>query len=225
MADTHDEISQKRAAATQAIVDSPADKKLIVAGPGTGKTFTFRQALEVCGGRGLAITFIRNLVADLREALEDVADVFTFHGFCKYQLHRHPPEGLDANWHYYPPLLELIAYDLALVGGDWSKDGIERALHTLGDSAGAISEPLRLGSYYNAVSHTDVVYRALRHFTDYPDQLPTYPLIVVDEYQDFSEMETAFIDLLATRSKQGVDRGRRRPGALQLQERRRPVHP
>lgn len=201
MADTHDEISHQRAAATQAIVDSPADKKLIVAGPGTGKTFTFRQALEVCGGRGLAITFIRNLVADLREALEDAADVFTFHGFCKYQLHRHPPEGLDANWHYYPPLLELIAYDLALVRGGWSKDGIERAVHTLDDSAGAISEALRLGSYYNAVSHTDVVYRALGHFTDYPDQLPTYPLIVVDEYQDFSELETALIDLLATRSR------------------------
>jgi superfamily I DNA/RNA helicase len=201
VADTHDEISQKRAAATQAIVDSSADKKLIVAGPGTGKTFTFRQALEVCGGRGLAITFIRNLVADLREALEDIADVFTFHGFCKYQLHRHPPEGLDANWHYYPPLLELVAYDLGLVGGVWTKEGIERALHTLDDSTGAISEALRLGGYYNAVSHTDVVYRALRHFTDYPDQLPAYPLIVVDEYQDFSEMETAFIGLLATRSK------------------------
>ena len=101
----------------------------------------------------------------------------------------------------HPPLLDLIAYDLSLLGRRWNKSEIERALHTLDDSDGAISETLRLGSYYNAVSHTDVVYRALRHFDERPDEIPTFPLIVVDEYQDFSEMETAFIDLLASKSK------------------------
>jgi hypothetical protein len=50
------------------------------------------------------------------------------------------------------------------------------------------------------VSHTDVVYRVLRHFEQYDDEIPTFPLIVVDEYQDFSEMETAFIQLLASKN-------------------------
>ena len=195
-----EEIARRRAEATDAIVGSASQKKLIAAGRGTGKTFTFRRALEECGGRGLALTFIRNLVADLRTELEDLADVFTFHGFCKYQLHRHPVDGLKKGWHYYPPLLELIAHDLALVGNDWTQDDLTRAFHTLDESSSEISEQLRLGTYYNAVHHTDVVYRVLHHFAEQEDEIPTFPLIVVDEYQDFSEMETAFIQLLASRS-------------------------
>lgn len=198
---SHDEITARRTAATEAIVNAASDKRLIIAGPGTGKTFTFRRALEACGGRGLALTFIRNLVADLREDLDDIADVFTFHGFCKHQLHRNLPEGLQPDWHYYPPLLGLVADDLARLGNHWTKSSIERAMHTVDESEGAVGEALRLASYYNAVSHTDVVYRGLRHFEANAADLPTYPLIVVDEYQDFSEMETAFIELLATKSK------------------------
>jgi superfamily I DNA/RNA helicase len=198
--DARGEISEQRTRATNTIIASTSAKKLIVAGPGTGKTFTFRRALEHCGGRGLALTFIRNLVRDLRAALEDVADVFTFHGFCKYQLHKHPVDGLNSGWHYYPPLLGLTAYDLALIGNPWSKDDLTRALHTLDEAGGEISEVLRLGSYYNAVHHTDVVYRVLRHFDRHKDEIPTFPLIVVDEYQDFSEMETTFIQLLASKS-------------------------
>lgn len=120
---------------------------------------------------------------------------------CKYQLHQHPPEGLEKGWHYYPPLLDLIDYDLMLLGHKWSTNDLSRALHTLNESGGEIAEVLRLGSYYNAVSHTDVVYRALRHFQQRDDEIPDFPLIVVDEYQDFSELETSFIQLLATRSK------------------------
>jgi superfamily I DNA/RNA helicase len=197
----HDEIAALRSAATDAIVHSEADKKLIVAGPGTGKTFTFRRALEACESRGLALTFIRNLVADLQAALDDVADVFTFHGFCKYQLHRHPVDGLEEGWHYYPPLLKLLAHDLSLAGRQWNERDLSLALHSLDHSDDEIAEVMRLGEYFNAVSHTDVVYRVLQHFEQRRDQLPTYALIVVDEYQDFSALETEFIQLLATESK------------------------
>jgi superfamily II DNA or RNA helicase len=66
-----EEIERLRWEATEAVVNSGADKRLIVAGPGTGKTYTFKKALAkaiVDSGRadkGLALTFIRNLVADL----------------------------------------------------------------------------------------------------------------------------------------------------------------
>lgn len=197
---THEDIAARRAEATRAVVASEASKKLIVAGPGTGKTFTFRAALEACGERGLALTFIRNLVVDLQADLHDVADVFTFHGFCHHHMRRNSTDGLERGWHYYPLLLELLARDLALIGRPWTKRDLEHALHTLDHSGAHIEEVMRLGDYYNAVSHTDVVYRVLQHFSQYPDDLPAAPLIVVDEYQDFSEMETELIHLLATQS-------------------------
>lgn len=193
-------MARLRDEATAAIILSSADKKLIVAGPGTGKTFTFQEALRAAGQKGLALTFIRNLVADLSDALGDLADVFTFHGFCKHQMHRHPVEGLREGWDYYPPLLELIEADLRLLGTPATKKAIETGLHNLDDAGGAVPATLELGNYYNAVSHTDLVYRVLRHFQQNHDQIPTYPLIVVDEYQDFSLLETSFIGLLASKS-------------------------
>ena len=74
----------ERAAATDAIVYSVSGKRLILSGLGTGKSFTFRRALakaiqDAGGGRGLALTLIQDLVADLEKDLGDLADVFT-HG-------------------------------------------------------------------------------------------------------------------------------------------------
>ena len=40
------EIARERTEASDAIVNSTAEKRLIVAGPGTGKTYTFKKALE-----------------------------------------------------------------------------------------------------------------------------------------------------------------------------------
>jgi superfamily I DNA/RNA helicase len=203
-----EEIERLRSETTELIVESNADKRLVVAGPGSGKTYTFKQALTkaitVSGiaEKGLALTFIRNLVADLSDALSDVADVFTFHGFCKHQMHRHAVAGLREGWDYYPGLIELIAADLHLLGRNGIEgDEVEGSLHNLDDSEGVITGALAIGNYYNAVSHTDLVHRVLTHFTENEDAIPNYPLIVVDEYQDFSLLETSFLGLLATKSK------------------------
>jgi ATP-dependent DNA helicase UvrD/PcrA len=198
--DNFGEMEQKRDEATAKILASVSRKKLIIAGPGTGKTHIFQELLQASGQKGLALTFIRNLVTDLSNALDDLADVFTFHGFCKHQLHRHAVEGLSEGWDYYPPLLELIEVDLGLLETPATKRTIEAGLHNLDDSDGVVSATLLLGNYYNAVSHTDLVYRVLRHFQSNDDKIPTYPLIVVDEYQDFSLLETSFISLLASKS-------------------------
>ncbi len=194
-------MAQARLTAITAIVDSKAEKKLVVAGPGTGKTYTFKQALMSVEGKGLALTFIRNLVSDLEEALGDLADVFTFHGFCKRQMHLNSTEGLVGSFDYYPPFLDLVAQDLQLLGQpDVTEEDLERALHNLDDSGALIRDTLRLGDYYKAVSHTDVVYRMLRFFEANEHRIPVYPLIVVDEYQDFSLLETSFIALFSTKS-------------------------
>jgi ATP-dependent DNA helicase UvrD/PcrA len=193
-------LRAERQAALDAILDSAADKKLIVAGPGTGKTHTFKAALERAGG-GVALTFIRALVRDLRAALAETAEIInTFHGFAKHLLHSHP-YGVGVNFWYCPALPIIFARDLTLLGlGPISASDIDGAFQKLDDAEGLITESVRLGDYYNAVGHNDVVYRVLRRFEESPDEVPEYPLVVVDEYQDFNPLETSLIRRLEERS-------------------------
>lgn len=192
---------EDRARYTELIVRSTSAKKLAIAGPGTGKTYTFREALRAAGGRGLALTFINNLARDLEVELAGVADSYTFHGFCRYRLHRMRVDGLTAHFHYHPSLPLIVSKDMEFLRRSGIDDKeIERCLQTLDDGQGTISESLRIAAYYDAVGHTDSVYRVLRHLESNRDEIPTYPLVVVDEYQDFSLLETTFIRLLAERN-------------------------
>ncbi len=194
-------FTEDRAKYTDLILQSTAAKKLIVAGPGTGKTYTFREALKAAGGRGLALTFINNLVRDLEVELAEVADAYTFHGFCKFLLHRTLVDGLTAHFRYYPPLPIIVAQDMIFLGRvGIDNNEIERCLHNLDNGQRTISEAQRIGSYYDAVAHTDSVYRVLQHLERNRDGIPDYPLVVVDEYQDFSFLETSFISLLAEKN-------------------------
>jgi superfamily I DNA/RNA helicase len=192
----------RRAETTDRIIASAADRRLIIAGPGTGKTHNFKLALQDAGGGGLALTFIRALVRDLERDLGDLAQVNTFHGFCKHLAHKLALEGLTSAFDYYPPLVMLMAEDEGFLGRDDVRQrDLERALHELDDSARLISDELALGSYYNAVFHDDVVYRVLRHLEGDGDSVPEFPLIVVDEYQDFCRIETELIRVLETKNR------------------------
>lgn len=193
-----EEAAQRRAETSDRLVSSGASKKLVVAGPGTGKTHNFKRALEASGG-GLAITFIRALARDLERDLGDLADVYTFHAYCKHLAHKlGGTAGLSTKFDYYPGLRLLIAADLTRLGHPGvTADDIDRALHHLDDSGGLISAALGLGDYYDAVGHTDVVARIQRHLADHLDDIPEHALIVVDEYQDFSHLEATLIETLS----------------------------
>ncbi|MBL8777057.1 MAG: hypothetical protein JNK12_14030 [Acidimicrobiales bacterium] len=62
-------IDAERGRCLAEILESNAHLKLIVAGPGTGKTFTFKELLKQVDGPSLAITFLVVLVKGL-SALE-----------------------------------------------------------------------------------------------------------------------------------------------------------
>ena len=51
------------------ILASDASYKLIISGPGTGKTFTFGKILERDPGKSLVITLIKNLADDMQRDL------------------------------------------------------------------------------------------------------------------------------------------------------------
>ena len=82
----YEKHAQERTALTDAILNSDASKKLILAGPGTGKSFLFQQICKENVGEGeakiLALSFINELVDDLSRDLHQLAEVKTLHSFA-----------------------------------------------------------------------------------------------------------------------------------------------
>ena len=77
------DIERELRDAVDRVLASESRKKLIVAGPGAGKTTLFRKLLDRAGGdsdQRLVLTFINNLKNDLDRSLGDAAQVFTLHG-------------------------------------------------------------------------------------------------------------------------------------------------
>jgi hypothetical protein len=183
------------------VVSSSAPRKVIVAGPGTGKTHAFRELFKARPGNNLTLTFIRSLVADLEESLTGLSDVYTFHGFAKKQLYESPVPRVSRSVTYYPRLLWLFLSDLNyLRGGEVTVEDISASFHDLDDSGSIISDCLRSGAYYDAVGHDDSVFRVLAYYRADESNVPAFDQVVVDEYQDFNALEVAFINQLASRS-------------------------
>jgi superfamily I DNA/RNA helicase len=191
--------------AVDRILACESHKKLVVAGPGAGKTTLFRKLLEKADGgprQRLVLTFINNLKADLDRSLGDAAEVFTLHGYCQHLLHRHAGlrNGLSADFVCYPGLASLIKRDWQWLEKSDSPKFVEqmRNLDCLAEQEVFYT---RRANYYDAVDFDDSVYRTYRQLVAVPSLVPTYELVLVDEFQDFNCMEAAVIDLLAERNR------------------------
>lgn len=200
-----DEIRRLRDEATKAVAESDHPLRLIVSGPGTGKTYTFKEALKLAtagtGRKGLCLTFIRKLTADLEEELKDYAQTYTFHKFAKMLVYRLRVPGFTLDFSLYPPLGALIDQDIGLLDPPAPElKEVERLMQEL-EASRFPPLALSIGTYYDAASFVDVVYRVFLYLQDHPEETPDYPLVVVDEYQDFTRLETAFIAQLGFKSK------------------------
>lgn len=193
------EYFDDRARHTEAIIASPSSQKLVVAGPGTGKTHTFKELLRALDSdNNLVLTFIRNLVEDLSRSLGALARVNSFHGYCKNLLFSNSAEGLRPSLDYYPPLLELMSSDMACLGKRRTPKAIERDFHDLKEDGEILPQAIEIGNYYNAVSHVDAVFRVLKELTSGRQSVEVFDQVVVDEYQDFSRLEVEFLEQLGT---------------------------
>ena len=195
-----EDLKADRQAHLEQILESDAEKKLIVAGPGTGKTHTFGAVLDQVGEPRLVLTFLNRLVDDLSDKLADRAYVYSFHGFARWVLHTRRVEGVTTQVRYFPALTQLVVEDLRLTDGtELSQLQYGQLFRNLVDDP-LLDLALRSGTYYDAVGHDDSVYRVLKGFQAEDRKIPQYQQVLVDEFQDFSALEVAFIEELGTKS-------------------------
>lgn len=190
------------------IIRDKHNKKLIVSGPGTGKTFTFNKVLEILSldKKAVVFTLINNLVEDLKNELSSLPNknikATTFHGFCREMLHsKIILKDLKKDFEYFVNLPTLIQDDAKLLNLNYVIRDFNKAFSSILEKSDALKYYFERGTYYNASSHGDSVYRVYLYYRDNPASIPQYELIISDEFQDFNLLESSFIKLLATRSE------------------------
>jgi superfamily I DNA/RNA helicase len=176
-----------------AIIASASRKKLVVAGPGTGKTHLFKRVLT---GKKKTVTlsFVNSLVADLALELCGLSEVRTLHGYALGAMSEVLGEGVKI----HPDLSGIVEADAKIVLG---KDiNFDEIFHKRDDANEHIKFYKERKNYYKHYGYADIVFAVARYFEAHNDKIPTYDQVVVDEFQDFNALEVSLIDLLSRTS-------------------------
>lgn len=176
------------------IVQSDAPKKVIVAGPGTGKSYLFEEICKrniVLGKKNnLVLSFINELVDDLTIDLHKLADVKTLHSFARSKI-----EGHDK---YFLDLENIINKDYKIIYGKEIDFG--KILCRLINDEEAIKFYFARREYYDHHSPISSIYLLVKFFNENKANIPEYSQILIDEFQDFNKLESTLIDLLSEKS-------------------------
>jgi superfamily I DNA/RNA helicase len=185
----------ERAKYVNAVLASKSAKKVVVAGPGTGKTHLFKKVLEGTE-KSLTLTFINALVDELSIDLYGMSEVRTLHSFAAKLFGRLCP---STKFQIFGGLSALIRDDyLALTGENID---FTQMFHTRDDDNQHIELYRRRKEYYeHSYGHSDIVFATATLLEKFQQKIPVYDQIVVDEFQDFNPLEVSFIELLASKS-------------------------
>jgi len=146
--------------AIDAVLGSSSQRKLVVAGPGTGKTTLVKMLLRQSPGepeKRIVLTFINTLRDDLEKDLSGLAQVFTLHSYCLGLLHRHARlrESLSPAFRCCPGLASLIAKDWEFIQGGKAPRFVAQMRNLAADNN--LSFYIARGDYYDAVDFDDSV--------------------------------------------------------------------
>lgn len=189
----YDKSKAERQEHIDAVLNSASHKKIVVAGPGTGKTYLFKEILK--GKRKtLTLTFVNTLVEDLSLELYGISDVKTLHGYARSLLGKANP-----NVKIYPKLSEVIKEDAKIILAE--DIDFDQIFHNLDDKNEHIKFYKNRKDYYGEYyGYSDIVYAIVKYFEGKKDKIPKYDQVVVDEFQDFNKLEVALIDLLSSKN-------------------------
>jgi len=190
----YDDFKKKRTEFTNNILESDSRNKVILAGPGTGKSFLFQQICErnIVNGKdkNLALSFINELVNDLSDDLYGLAEVHTLHRFA---LSKFP-----GKCKMYIHLCDVIREEyLAVTGLDID---FKEIFSNMIDAKTELHFYSDRRKYYNFVSPSCSIFGLIKYWELNPDKIPLYSQILIDEYQDFNKLEIKLIDLLSEKN-------------------------
>ena len=185
---------------TNVIKNICSNSVVIVAGPGTGKTYTFGEVLKKQkSSNNLVITFINDLVDDLRKDLESKADVCTFDSFVKKECER---LGLFKSQKYFLNAAEIINEDYNNIFNKTIDVNSIFSNLTIKEEDDTVQKFIQNRcKFYNFVDPCILKYRLLNHYKDNPKEIPIFEIVIADEFQDFSKIESEIIMLLSSKNK------------------------
>ena len=189
--------------AIERVLKSKSPKKLIVAGPGAGKTTLFKALLKASGGGvddRLVLTFINSLKSDLEAQLSDLAKAFTLHGYCLGVLYSKGKlrNGLSSKFRCQPGLASIIRSDWKYVHQSEPPHFVLQMRNL--EKTKDLDFYFKRGNYYDAVDFDDCVFRVYKSVSEGRGEFDRYELVLIDEYQDFNGLEAGIIDLLSEKS-------------------------
>ena len=110
MTDQYTTINEERSKHVESLLTSKSKKKVVVAGPGTGKTYLFNKILD--GKKNaLTLTFVNTLVEDLSLELCGLSDVKTLHSYARSILSKSSGKNLKI----YSKLSKIIKVDAQII--------------------------------------------------------------------------------------------------------------
>jgi len=189
----YESVAAERSNYVNAILKSKADKKVVLAGPGTGKTFLFKKILNG-KTKTLALSFVNSLVDDLSLELYGISEVRTLHSFGRSELSK----LLKKDINIYSKLSAIIRQDLKILAG--TDVDFDVLFHERNDDNANLKFYETRRQYYDYYGFTDVIYAAVKAFEADTSNVPSYEQVLIDEFQDFNKLEVSMIDLLANKS-------------------------
>jgi len=190
----YSEFSERRNRATLEVLESTAEKRIIIAGPGTGKSFLFQEVCKNLRAQNrtniLTLSFINELVDDLAVDLFNLSEVRTLHSLALSKL---PTKSK-----MFLKLGDVIEDDYAVIYGE-SID-FKELLHNLINETDMLEFYSSRRRYYNFFSPDCSVYTLIKYFESNADRIPTYSQLLIDEYQDFNTLEATLLKQLMTKS-------------------------
>ena len=155
--DKYETIKRERQEHVDKVVQSPSRKKIVVAGPGTGKTYLFKTILEGKENT-LILTFVNALVEDLSLELCGVSDVRTLHSFARSVLKKVTQESIKI----FPKVPQVIQEDARVLLNE--NIDFECLFDNRDDGNKHLQFYKNRKNYYGHYGFSEIVFEAVKHF-------------------------------------------------------------